>query len=447
MRKKSGSAMLLSMAVCLLLSACGGRGGEADAPPGGGMSQKLDEDGYTQNQHENALPRKGTVFGELEKKGEEDAILCNLPENVISWEGSIPICHDPVYDILYYTDNNGDDVIYAVKDGKTQIAAELPGTRLFCRNGLLYFLLGASLKTTVDGAKRGNILSYNPVDGEISVISDKVFESMIVYQDMIYCRAIGEEGRYGYTIEYWFYSFETGELTKQEDQNPISFIVDFSRYGGDFLAGIYGPYDRANPVEDIEQLIRAGADPAEIRIQTGLKLCRFDGSGGKPLEAMMELTGQHYVKGDELIWSADEGVHIRNLSSGKEEVRPFPVTHSGFILLDGRLYGDGSYMERADGRTAKCLSITPDYNLRQIQELYTDGTNVYAVANMAEPDSEREKRRLLRVEAVSMEESLPSVPDDIVIFWKEIMNIGEANQSFDEYEYIFWLTPLGDGRK
>ena len=42
------------------------------APPGGGMSQKLDEDGYTQNQHENALPRKGTAFGELEKKGEEE---------------------------------------------------------------------------------------------------------------------------------------------------------------------------------------------------------------------------------------------------------------------------------------------------------------------------------------------------------------------------------------
>ena len=241
MKKKKFAKLFYSGAFCLSLffASCG----KEETPPvdGGGMSQKMDEDGLTDKQKENALPLKGKVFGELPVVGEEDAIYCNLPENILNWNSSIPLCRDPLYDILYYVDEN---IIYAVQNGKTEAAVELSGSRLFCRDGKLYFLLSSSTKTAVKGAKSGNILCYNPVDGSVEVVLDDVFDSMTVYQDLIYCRKIGEDFEFGVRMDYCYYFFDTRELIAQKEQEVMSYSVGIARYGKDFVGWLYGPYDQ-----------------------------------------------------------------------------------------------------------------------------------------------------------------------------------------------------------
>ena len=286
----------------------------------------MDEEGLTDKQKENALPLKGKVFGELPVVGEEDAIYCNLPENILNWNSSIPLCRDPLYDILYYVDEN---IIYAVQNGKTEAAVELSGSRLFCRGGKLYFLLNSNTKTAVKGAKSGNILCYNPVDGTVEVVLDDVFDSITVYQDLIYCRKIGEEDT-GFSVDmsYWFYFFDTKELIAQKKQEKFSYTVGIARYGKDFVGKLYGLYDRSKPIEYLEELIKQGADP-NFKVPIGAHLCEFDGSNSRVLEGIKELPISHYVKENNLIWLSEDGLHTWNIVTGKEEITE--ITASDYL--------------------------------------------------------------------------------------------------------------------
>ena len=420
MGKKRFKKLFYSGAFCLSLffASCG----KEETPPvdSGGMSQKMDEEGLTDKQKENTLPLKGKVFGELPVVGEEDAIYCNLPENVLSWDSSIPLCRDPLYDILYYVDDN---IIYAVQNEKTEVAVELPGRRLFCRGGKLYFLLSSNTGISVKGAKSGNILCYNPVDGTIEVVLDNVFDSMTVYQDLIYCRKIGEDFGFGVMMDYWYYFFDTGELIAQEKQEVTSYSVGISRYGKDFVGWLYGSYDRTNPIEYCEELIeKQGIDPELIRLPISIHLCNFDGSNSRVLEGIEELPISHYVKGDNLIWLAEDGLHKWNIAEGKEEITEFQYSGSGFLLVDDKLYSTKGYME--NGEQKKCCEfavIPSEEGIGQIWEFFTDNKQVYSFVDRFHEDSSV-TNRLYKVDVISKNEAISMIPSDLLGIWEESLN-------------------------
>lgn len=234
------------------LAACGNPPAEGEttenlspAPTAvGGFSQKIDGSG----QIGNALPLVGKALGELPVIGEEDPVYCNLPENVRGWDDIIPLCVDPLYGILYYMDYGGDYKIHAIYNGESQTVLELPGKRLFCRGGKLYFLLESYNRFGFEGAKSGNIAEYDPVTGEVKVLTDKIFSSIVVYQDMIYCRCegkekeLGEGGGYIVKEDFWFYFFDTGQLTAGKTAER-EYVMDFRRYGEYFLAAALKPDD------------------------------------------------------------------------------------------------------------------------------------------------------------------------------------------------------------
>ncbi len=421
MKKKKFAKLFYSGAFCLSLffASCG----KEETPPvnNGGMSQKMDEDGLTDKQKENALPLKGKVFGELPVVGEEDAIYCNLPENVLSWDSSIPLCRDPLYDILYYVDEN---IIYAVQNGKTEAAVELSGRRLFCRDGKLYFLLSSSTKTAVKGAKSGNILCYNPVDGSVEVVLEYVFDSITVYQDLIYCRKIGEDSGISVKIDYWFYFFDTEELIAQEKQEVASYSVGISRYGKDFVGWLYGSYDRTNPREDCEELIeKQGIDPELIRLPIGAHLCNFDGSNSRVLEGIEELPISHYVKRDNLIWLAEDGLHTWNIATGKEEITEFQYIEASFILLDDKLYSTTGYME--NGEQKKCCEFalkTSTNGIGQIGEFFTDKKQVYGYVAESMNEDGTIPYRLYLIDVISKEKAVSMIPSDLLEIWEESLN-------------------------
>ena len=420
MKKKKFAKLFYSGAFCLSLffASCG----KEETPPvnNGGMSQKMDEEGLTDKQKENALPLKGKVFGELSVVGEEDAIYCNLPENILNWNSSIPLCRDPLYDILYYVDEN---IIYAVQNGKTEAAVELSGRRLFCRDGKLYFLLSSSTKTAVKGAKSGNILCYNPVDGSVEVVLDDVFDSMIVYQDLIYCRKIGEDFGFGVRMDYCYYFFDTRELIAQKEQEVMSYSVGIARYGKDFVGWLYGPYDRSNPRKDWEELIeKQGIDPELIRLPIGAHLCNFDGSNSRVLEGIKELPISHYIKGNHLIWLSEDGLHNWDIVTRKEEITEFQYGGSGFILVDDKLYSTTGYMENGEQKKCCKFAVVPsEEGIGQIWEFFTDNKQVYSFVERSNEDFSS-TNRLYQVDVISKEEAISIIPLIDFSAWEEALN-------------------------
>lgn len=398
-----------------------------------GMSEKINEEGLTQKQLENALELKGKIFENLEAVGTEDPIYCNLPENTQSWDSIVPICYDPLYDILYYVDYGGDYMIHAIRNGTSELAVELPGRRLFCRGGKLYFLLDSYFKFSVKGANSGNILSYNPVNGEIEVVSDKIFDSIVVYQDLIYCRKVGE-GSSSYTakIDYWFYFFDTQELIAQEKQEVVSYALEIRRYGEFFLAGLYEPYDRSNPIEMLERLIEEGADPNEIRIRTKMELCRWDGSDGRTLEGLIELPADYYVKGDDLIWVTKDSIHTWNIPTQREKTVKLNYKDVGWILVDDKLYTQEGYIDLRDMVSWKGFYMTPEYTGLQIKEFYTDGKEVYGITGESS-EVKSVSNRLCKIEIIRKEEALTSIPAE---------NLESFEILYPDYSRIFKLIPM-----
>ena len=422
------------MMVCFLCLFCFSNAcGKEDASQNqstGGVSQKIDDDGFTEEQRENALERKGKVFGELPVVGEEDDIYCNLPENMTDWDSLVPICRDPLYGILYYVDYGGDSMIHAVFNGESELVVGLLGRQLFCRKGKLYFLLDTQNQIAVDGAKDGNILSYNPVDGTIAVVSDGVFDSIMVYQDVIYCRKEEESSFNTMDVDYWFYDFDTGELVEQEHQETVSYVYSVARYGKYFLTKLYEPYDRSNPVESIEEFIKSnGVDPSIMSVQVGIELRTLDGERAALNGLPEELPKGYYVKDGCMIWLGKKGVHYLEIETGKENIIAADLNIGG-LICDGKLYlKDGGYMDLEQGNLENSLIVTSaGVGLNLLGSLYTDGETVYVLKKI-------EDTVLYRLKREGMQELLDSVSERVRPLYEK---------KFEQYSGVARLYPVSD---
>ncbi|MDE7327401.1 MAG: hypothetical protein K2N63_14200 [Lachnospiraceae bacterium] len=368
------------MVVCVfVLASCGnktegevqkteGMAGEISTTPSGsdadeGFSQKLGNNGEVGE----ALTLKGKAFGELAVVGEEDAFYCNLPENVMNWENVVPICTDPLYGILYYVDYGGDFMIHAVYNGQSQTVVELPGKRLFCRGGKLYFLLESYNQFQIEGAVSGNIMEYDPVTGNVAVLLEEVFDSIVVYQDMIYCRKKGESVDYKgdlkiERVKEWFYYFDSRSLVELECNGNTEYILNPQRYGEYFFA-VTLKHDEEKP---------------EISYRIGMELRTADGRRGTVWEDLQP-SSDYYVKDNYLCWRAQDRFHMFDLTSGKEQtcaVKEDSVF--SYIVVDGWIYGTENWLvEIEGGKSGTWFSM--DEKLNYIFEFYTDGNKVYSI--------------------------------------------------------------------
>ena len=155
--------------------------------------------------------------------------------------------------MTYYVDCGRDYYIHAIKDGVSELAVEIPAKNLYFRDGKLYFMVADYGKYSLDGLINGDILSYNPVDGKVSVVINGIGEGtimtvqekdkkkgekqnivmpdttevtstyMAVYQDGIYYSRKGQKVMitdisYLQPENKYCYSFQTGE-TSLIDEN------------------------------------------------------------------------------------------------------------------------------------------------------------------------------------------------------------------------------------
>lgn len=413
---------LVFLFTCIMLTSCGGKNGKetglektgdidtiTPTPANqdlGGFSKKMDGDGAIGD----ALALTGKRFGELPVVGAEDAVYCNLPENVTSWDSIVPICLDPLYGILYYVDYGGDYMIHAVYDGEEQTVVELPGRRLFCRGGKLYFLLDSYNRFSIEGAKSGNIAEYDPVTGNVKVLVDQAFTSMVVYQDMIYCRVDQGSREYGdgYVgiTDYWFYFFDTGILQLFDSEEK--YVLNFQRYGEYFMA-VTLEEDKDNP---------------QINVGIGMELRKWDGERGSVWEGLFP-SYTYYVKDGGIHWLDVDGFHVWDIASEQDKVYPVEYEKAGqYLLVGGRLFHTEHWLaDLEDGRYEKWNSM--DEKLKKVHELYTDGKVIYAIAGPLM--SEANRNSVLR-----QVQTFQNVKRFDIVQEKEVMEVG------------FQFLPVGD---
>lgn len=372
---------------CMLLAACGekytedesnqtDKPGETEPTGQGGFSQKLGAGGESGD----ALPLTGRAFGNLSVAGEEDAVYCNLPENVTTWDTVVPVCADPLYGILYYVDYGGDYMIHAVYNGEVQTVVELPGRRLFCRGGKLYFLLEDYNQFSFEGAKSGNLAEYDPVDGTVKILSEQQFTSMVVYQDVIYSKLRGEsenlDDMYLEAEEHWFYFFDTGSWEQKKIEKD--YALDFQRCGEYFMAAT------------LEQ----SKDDPRYSVRTGMELRSVDGERGTVWEGLQPKHA-YYIKDGGIHWMDQDGFHIWDIASEQDKIslKNYGGKELQDILRGDQYFSTGQWIfDRKTETCSKWKSL--DETLKKVYEFYTDGDAVYAIAGPAV--SEVNKNSVLR---------------------------------------------------
>lgn len=302
--------LITTVFASLLLTACASGGESQEA--GAGLKTKTESKAGTAADSDAAEVRiwqpeklEGHAayrWEGLERVGEEDPLLCTRPENNSGYlQSLLPVCMDPVYGILYYVNYGEDYCIYGKKDGKTEKIADIPGRRLFCRDGSLYFIADTyDDMFTLEGVKNGNILQYDPAEGELFLAVDESAASMAVYQDGIYymkqeLRELGGGLFAGEEVKYC-YSFSDHSI--RELQKPKEYYdITFHRCGEDFILYRTEPIAEEDMDEEDKQLVELAGGGEGL-------LAGSEGGSGSGAGANGGVRPLIWGKGRDVLWRA-----------------------------------------------------------------------------------------------------------------------------------------------
>lgn len=167
--------------------------------------------------------KQGKVMEGIKKRGADSIYYCN-EENIKDLEDyglglPILVCKDPVYDITYYVNYGRDYFIYAFQDGISELVLEIPARELYCINGELFFLVDSYELYKLEDITEGNVLKYNPTNGEVNVVLTVQAEDMVVYPDGICYEILDkvvtlENGSIMPYVSRFYYSFSEKESNK-----------------------------------------------------------------------------------------------------------------------------------------------------------------------------------------------------------------------------------------
>lgn len=288
----------------------------------------------------------------LQAVGEDGTGIGNLEVNIKGEHNQVLLCKDPVYDVVYYVNYDVDYFIYRIKDGKSELVVELPAKRLFCRDGKLYFMLDSYEKYQLNGLKSGNIMCYEPLTGNVRVISDLEVTMMHVYSDGIYYYVLTT-----YELNFYYYSFENQKSELIENQM-------FSTYcWKDYFVGY-----ELKPLED-----GSGG-----YVASGIKLQTLDHLKTLPVLAE-EIPAVYSFIGDSFYYMPKEAliaIYDLNTLETKKIPRLFDESNYDFTIVDDKIYANNLIM--IDLNTGLQSRFNTSEKLF-IKELYTDGEQLYGL--------------------------------------------------------------------
>lgn len=321
----------------------------------------------------NIILKNGLKDESLIVIGEDEEGYGELGINIKGEDNLVLLCKDPVYDIVYYVNYGNDFFIYRIKDGESELVVEMPARRLFCQKGKLYFLLDSYNRYDFKGIESGNILSYDPISGEVNMLIDRRAQTMFVYSDGIYFKVnedpveISEDS---FTIKnnLFCYSFVSAKVEEIEaDYISLYKWKDFH-----FTSEV-------DVYEEGHEIYEEYDDVDEIFYTVGLKLETLDKSKSIYLTDNWMLDNYSLV-GDKIIDILEDYTFVAFdiVSKEKKEI-PLALRGNGdFTILDDILYLDNFLLvDIKTGKQSKAVSKEETGEL--IYEIYTDGKKIYGI--------------------------------------------------------------------
>ncbi len=380
----------------------------------------------------------GKVLEGLTVVGEDSPYYCNLEENMRSNDlsgYSVLVCKDPVYDITYYVNYGRDYYIYAMRDGVSELAVELPGRELFCREGELYFIADGYGMYEFDQFAGGNILKYNPVNGSVEVVVDQKATTMIVYPDGIFYNCVGEpvalgaEGEMRSTpVDYFYFSFAEKTVTPFPKR-----AMEMRRWKSNCLVTKLEDVPESNPtVQQMRELGYTGG----FTVAMGVEVTDIDGTVRSTLKDITMLPDSYWLSGDVLYYIEHKEVE------GSERKRSVLMTYdletgvtedvvvldlftmfpdNDMLLHNNTLYfGNLLRVSLEDGTQCYVQYADTSSGSGSIDAFYTDGETVFCLCN----------NRLWKMEEskavpISVREMIPGVPLEIGTYEYHLYPLGE----------------------
>lgn len=387
----------------------------------GNISKLIDDKGISEDTPMVSL-KDGEKDETLTVSGQDYEYYGNLPQNIYGETNEILLCKDPVYNIVYYVNYGDDYYIYRLKDGQSQLVVEIPAKRLFAVNGNLYFMVESYHQYDLKDLENGNILKYDPIKGEVSVVIKENASFMFVYQDGIYFRKeyteeLGDGISTG-NIETYYYSFGTKEV-KQIDDN----IMTLYRWKDYFVSYVM------EETEPDETLKAAGITDKILRVVSP-KLISFDKSQSIILDKIPFITS-FYIIENQLYYLEHSNILLEyNIESG--EITEIPLgfdASNGLLILDDVIYTNN--ILSVDRVTGGRRYITSDQSIsgKGVKQFYTDGENIYGiVGNAIGGDTSSGVMRRLQINKMDNE-----------------IRIQKKNGVEVEWDQFQWITlPMGE---
>ena len=345
----------------------------------------------------------------LEAVGADQTNYGNLEVNIKGENNQVLLCKDPVYNIVYYVNYGEDYFIYRIKDGKSELVVELPAKRLFCRDGKLYFMLEGYKIYEFDGMESGNILCYQPITGEITVISKEKAKMMCVYGDGIYyyVDTNGDKmGETNYTVsrKFYYYSFE-------------------KEVNSDIETNLFSTYKWRDYFWGYQLKERDGADSG-IFDMVGIALQKLEQT--ESLEILGgEIPEVYSFIGNYLYYMPkDSGITIYNMETQEKHEIPLYSSASNvdFTILNEKIYVNS--LVQIDPKTGIQSLIVSEGN-QAIKELYTDGEYLYGICST--PEGGQEKLQRIVIE---------EFPEEAMIIKKD------SGESYEVNRFVFHTDPM-----
>ena len=407
------------IAICLLLVACsnsnkGSSKLAEDSPELEEYSNvsKVIKEGV--NDSENVIAMKnGLKDDTLAVVGKDEDGYGDLGVNIKTEDSLLLLCKDPVYDVVYYVNYNVDNFIYRIKDGKAELAVELPARRLFCQNGILYFIIDTYNKYSLQDIKNGNICSYNPVSGEVRKISDAEALTMYVDNDGIYYKVNSNKESKPY--DFYYYSFDESK-SEELDLTHHTLLLKWRDY---FLT-----YRLEKVKKGDEFYEKYGSNFNKV---VALTLETLDKS--KSIELTDNPHIWLYTIANNKFYYIDRSSKLIVFDIEKKVTEEIPLAIDcdyNLIIYKKMIYIGG--LLQIDPKTGKQNLVNAEGTDDSIYELYTDGNNLYGLCG---PMGGRNFGVMKRIEIQETKN-------------EPLIHENEGRPSLELRQFIFHTLPMGE---
>lgn len=349
------------------------------------------------------MPNCGVAFGKMEPIGKDDEFYCNYIDNIaiqggVEKSSLVPslVSTDPVYGITYYVNYGRDYAIYAIKDGKNQKVVDMPASDLYCRDGVLYFLLKSYGIYPIEKDIENTVFEYDPEEGKVCQICSQQGDYIQVYPDGVVINKTDmipqneNQTIYKQVVSSWFYDF-VSELTSPLDIHASNLdgrkgaFLNSNRYNGYFLYTLSDKLsEEAKKVRDL----RAQGYQGDVYESSETLLLDIHNNLKGTLLNRLSLPMFCRIRGNLLYyvgWKEENNTRVSclmsySLENGETQViTKLPIFADGSFTLVGDVcyLADYGFRISLKNQRADYLMIQELQEVGLVKAFYTDGERIF----------------------------------------------------------------------